>query len=248
MNKEFDFKPIDTEGMGILTVIEKADKFNRWTYDRISPFCEGKILEIGSGIGNISQYFIEEGREITLSDIRDNYCEILSNKFSKGNRGPEVLNIDLVAEDFEQRYQHLLGTFDTVFALNVIEHIYDEARALRNIRQLLRVGGSVIVLVPAYQSLYNGIDQELEHYRRYNRRSGTQLLKGAGFDIAHQSYFNAMGIFAWYFSGMVQKNRTIPGKQMDMYNKLVPLFRLVDKLVFKRFGLSYLVVGRKIRT
>ena len=56
--KEFQFKVEDKEGLNTLETISKADKFNRWMFDTISPYCKGRILEIGSGIGNISQFFI----------------------------------------------------------------------------------------------------------------------------------------------------------------------------------------------
>ena len=51
---EFSFKEIDEEGMETLKAISEANKFNEWMYERIAPDCSGKILEIGSGIGNIS--------------------------------------------------------------------------------------------------------------------------------------------------------------------------------------------------
>ena len=56
--QDFQFKEIDKEGWETLLAISKADRFNRWMYDIIQPFIKGNILEIGSGIGNISQYFL----------------------------------------------------------------------------------------------------------------------------------------------------------------------------------------------
>lgn len=245
MTEKFNYKPIDNEGMDILSVIEKADKFNFWMYETIKPYCKGKILEIGSGIGNISQFFIKEKYNITLSDIRDNYCEILRNKFKTHQNGIEVINVDLVDQDFESKYANYLGTFDTVFALNVIEHIHDDSLALKNINKLLAKNGKVIILVPAYQALYNGIDKGLEHYRRYNQNLTNQILINGNFKIIKERYFNAMGIIGWYISGKIQKNNTIPAEQMGLYNKLVPIFKIIDKLVFNKIGLSNIAVGIK---
>ena len=41
-------------------------------YSQIKPYINGKTLKVGSGIGigNISGYFVKEGKEIDLSDIR----------------------------------------------------------------------------------------------------------------------------------------------------------------------------------
>jgi 2-polyprenyl-3-methyl-5-hydroxy-6-metoxy-1,4-benzoquinol methylase len=240
---DFSFKEIDQEGLETLDVIAGADKFNRWMYDTISPFCSGRILEIGSGIGNISQFFATEQRDIVLSDIRDNYCAALAQKF--GAQGIAVHNIDLVAADFDQRYAALLGTFDTVFALNVVEHIEDDVLAVANCAKFLKKGGTLLILVPAYQALYNHFDKELYHYRRYNKKMLGTLFQKNQLAIRRQWYFNLIGILGWFVSGKLQKNKTIPKGQMGLYNKLVPVFKLADALTFKKAGLSVITAGTK---
>ena len=73
-------KEIDIEGLETLNVIEKANKFNKWMYETIKPYSKGRILEIGCGIGNISEFFINDNFDIVLSDLRDNYIEIVKNR------------------------------------------------------------------------------------------------------------------------------------------------------------------------
>jgi 2-polyprenyl-3-methyl-5-hydroxy-6-metoxy-1,4-benzoquinol methylase len=68
------------------------------------------------------------------------------------------------------------GTFDTVYALNVVEHIKDDNLAISNAKKLLKHDGNIIILVPAYQALYNRFDIVLEHYRRYNEQRLNSLL------------------------------------------------------------------------
>ena len=41
------------------------------------------------------------------------------------------------------------------------------------------------------------------------------------------------------------KKETIPSGQMKLYNSLVPIFRLVDKVLVRQIGLSVVVVGEK---
>ncbi len=125
----------------------------------------------------------------------------------------------------------------------MVEHIQDDRQALRNMRKLLRKNGRCIILVPAYQCLYNTFDTELNHYRRYTAETLTAAMRDAGFRILNKQYFNAMGIPGWYFSGTIRKNKTIPKGHISLYNALVPAFRLVDKLVFKQVGLSVISVG-----
>ena len=241
---EFAFKEIDQEGMDILNVIAEADKFNRWMYNTIAPYTKGRILEVGSGIGNISAFFLENNATICLSDIRSNYCGYLERKFSgqKGVLG--ILEMDLIDKDFDQKFSHLFNSFDSIFALNVVEHISDDDLAISNSKKLLKTGGNLIILVPAYQSLYNKFDKELEHYRRYTKKKLTGLM-GKHLEIIHSQYFNFAGIFGWFLSGSLMKKQTIPGGQMKLYNKLVPVFKVADKVMFNQMGLSVIAVGKK---
>lgn len=233
-------KEIDLEGLQILSVIEKANKFNQWMYETIKPHCKGKILEIGCGIGNISEYFIQDNLNIVLSDLRDNYIQIVKNKFTN-----EVIKIDLVAENFDQDYALLLESFDTVFALNVVEHIKDDELAVANCKKLLKKGGHLIILVPAYQSLFNNFDVELEHFRRYTHKTLKNIISKNNLAINTTFSFNFIGILGWFVSGSILKKKSIPEGQMGFFNKLVPVFKLADFVTFKKIGLSVICFAVK---
>lgn len=244
MKFNFTYKEVDIEGMDTLSVLANADKLNQWFFDIIRPFCSGNILEVGSGIGNISRFFIENNLSITLSDIRTNYLEALLKRFPSFDKNKIIL-FDLVDPEFDSKYLHLFESFDTIFALNVVEHIEQDALAISNCRKLLKKGGNLIILVPAYQSLYNRFDRELEHYKRYNRTSLNELFKKEDYKILQSQYFNFAGIPGWFVSGRLLRNKIIPEGQMKFYNMLVPLFRIIDKLVLNRAGLSVITIGQK---
>ena len=156
----------DEKGYQTLEVIAKADKFNQWMFETIRPYCRGSILEIGSGIGNISRFFIQNGYSITLSDTDEDYIDQLKKTFKETNVHP----IDLVHGDFQEKYARLFQTYDTVIFLNVLEHIDNDEQAIENCRYLLKPGGSLVVLVPAYSFLFSKMDRELQHHRRYTSK------------------------------------------------------------------------------
>ena len=237
---------IDIIGQETLEVIGAADKFNKWMYDTIAPHCSGRIMEIGSGIGNISKYFLKHGDQIMLTDLRSSYTEILKEEFSDASNLLGVENIDLVHPDFDNAYAKYLGTFDTLFALNVVEHIKDDKQALVNSNKLLRAKGKIIILVPAYQALYNQFDIALEHFRRYTKQSIAQVFEAAEIKILNQQYFNAVGILGWYVTGNILRKKQIPEGQMKLYNTFVPVIKLIDKIILKSFGLSVITVGQKL--
>lgn len=244
-NKQFDYKGIDKEGMETLMTIAKADKFNAWMYESIQPHCSGEILEIGSGIGNISYFFLSNGANITLSDLRENYFDVLKNNFNSYPNLKGIMILDLVDGEFDVRFGHLFNTFDTIFALNVVEHIEDDNQAIINCKKMLKKGGKLVILVPAYNFLYNRFDKELGHYRRYTLTALKKKFVNTGFEVKAGRYFNFIGIFGWFVSGKIMKNKVIPSQQMSLFNKLVPVFKFADSLLFKKSGLSVIVVGVK---
>lgn len=239
------FKENDREGLDTLNVIFTADKFNNWMYKSIKPFLKGDILEIGSGIGNITQFLTDDKIKVTASDIRDSYCSILQNRFVENPYLNEIINIDIIHPDFDQEYRGLFNKFDSIFALNIVEHVENDLLSIQNCRKLLRTNGNLIILVPAYPLLYNRFDKELEHYRRYTKSKLEKLLITADFEIIKTQYFNFIGIFGWWFSGSLLLKKTIPEGQMKIYNRLVPIIKLIDKMVMNKVGLSVITFGTK---
>jgi len=237
----FDYKEIDEEGLETLEAITGATKFNKWMYDTIKPYCNGKILEVGSGIGNISEFFIQENKDIVLSDIRNSYLAALNKKYPDQTN----FNLDLVHPDFNTIYKEHIGQYDTVFALNVIEHIEDDHLALKNIHSLLKKKGRAVILVPAFQQLYNKIDKELFHFRRYTKSTLDKIFDQNLYSKKKSTYFNFTGIFAWFIGGKLMGDSTVKKEKMKLYNALVPVFKIVD-LPMKPFaGLSVIQVGEK---
>jgi len=83
---------------------------------------------------------------------------------------------------------------DAVLLLNVLEHIDDDAQALRQVHRILRPGGVAVIEVPAGPELYDVYDQLLMHYRRYTSRGLREVLVTTGFDIAR---FSHLGTFIY---------------------------------------------------
>ncbi|WPQ63319.1 class I SAM-dependent methyltransferase [Chitinophaga sancti] len=236
---------IDEVGKSTLEHLSIADRLNDWMFETIQPHVKGRILEIGSGIGNITACFINHGIPLCVSDYSDHYCSLLDQKFLNEPLIEGIFQIDLADKDFESRYSSLIGQFDSIFALNVVEHIEDDHLAIANCKKMLAPGGHLIILVPAWQLLYNGFDKELEHFRRYTKKTVTKLFRSQGLEILKTWYFNLAGILGWFVSGTILRKKTLPAGQLTVYNKLVPIFKIADRLTFNQLGLSVIIVGRK---
>ncbi len=233
----------DPSGRETLELFAEAPAFNRWLFDQISSFCNGEVLEVGSGIGNISGLLMEKNEWVYLSDLRIEYCHLLEKKYATNPHLRAVYQFDLSLSDFDSRFPEMLHRFDTVIALNVVEHIESDERAVKNAKKLLRPGGNLIILVPAGQLLFNRFDEELGHFRRYNKKTVSRLLSEAGLTVIRAKYFNFGGILGWLYSGTMLKKKIIPRSQLKLFNQLVPAFRILDQLVAHAAGLSVIVVA-----
>lgn len=80
------------------------------------------------------------------------------------------------------------GSFDAVVALDILEHLPDDAMAAAEIMRVLKPGGAAVITVPAYQSLWSGHDLALMHHRRYVAREVAGLLQAAGAKVERLSY------------------------------------------------------------
>lgn len=81
------------------------------------------------------------------------------------------------------------GEVDLVFLLDVLEHVENEEEFLRQVLAILQNGGTIVVTVPAFQCLFGDHDVFLKHYRRYNKKSLTQILLNSGLVIQKMHYF-----------------------------------------------------------
>jgi SAM-dependent methyltransferase len=234
---------MDQSGLETLEIFSGAGQFNGWMFERIEGYCRGAILEIGSGIGNMSAYLVEHFADVTLSDMQPEYCRRLRRTFEDRPSLKNIFSVDLAAADFGRAYPQLLGQFDTVVALNVVEHIDDHVLAVKNAHSLLRPGGSLVILVPAYPWLYNGLDKELGHFRRYTKKRLREVLSGEGLRVGAMEFFNAAAIGGWWMAGSVLRMDKIKKGPLKLYNSLVWMMRVVDEVVGKRIGLSIIVVA-----
>lgn len=224
-----------------LRTMDSASRFTDWMYNEISPFLGGDILELGSGIGTYSEKIVRDYRQsrIVLSDIDDGYVRALGERFLQyGNVSASVIDANR-REDFA----NLDMAFDSVFALNLLEHIEDDVAALNNIYGVLKPGGQLVILVPAHKFLFNCIDKAIGHYRRYSRQDITAKVKQTRFTLKKLFYFNFAAIPGWYVNGNIFRQARVNEGAVGVFDKIVPVLRLIERyILFRRIGISLIAV------
>jgi glycosyltransferase involved in cell wall biosynthesis len=226
-------------GYQTLLRLSRAERYNRWMFRQIAPHLGDRVLEIGSGIGNLTRYLV--GRDLVVAtDLNSRYLRMLANTFEAHTR-VRLQTLDLAAFDPGSLAALRL---DTIVCLNVLEHIEDDRQALARLHQSLVPGGRLVLLVPAHRWLYGAIDKAIHHYRRYGRRDLTARLEEAGFRVEHMAFFNRLGVLGWWLNSVVLRRTRVPGVQARLTNLLVPFMRAESALPLP-CGLSLIAVGRK---
>ena len=185
------------------------------------------ILEAGAGIGNLSRH-LPKRELLLLTDVEPPYLTMLEDAW-RGNALVDVAKFDLTSDADAAALRD--RQLDTVVCLNVLEHIEDDAAALRRMRTLLAPGGRLVLLVPQHRWLFSAYDRALGHFRRYDRAGLRSLVESCGFRVSRLRGFNALAILGWWFNGRLLGRTKIGRVQLKLFDLCVPLMRLVEKIL-----------------
>lgn len=206
----------------------------------LSPFLGEKVAEVGAGTGNLSRLILKEKiSDLTAFEPSANLfpllCEALkeeSNKVSINNYFHEV----------SHNYQ---SYFDSILYVNVLEHIEDDKKELEYIKYSLNKNGYACIFVPALTWLYSDFDKSIGHYRRYHKKDLVRLVESSGLKIVKADYIDFIGIFPWYISLVLLKNK-LNVKHVKLYDKYVfPVTKFVENIIPLPIGKNLLLIAKK---
>jgi len=235
--------PETIDPVGIETLLRMADvaTYNDWVYRQIRPFLGERVLEVGSGIGNMTPYYADRPLLVCV-DLLAESLELARQKVG-ARENVAFVQGDICADATVETLGHY--RFDTAVMLNVLEHIPDDARALACIHRLLAPGGRLLLLVPAERYLYGSLDRALGHHRRYERRPLRGLLVRSGYTVEKLHYMNVPGILGWFVNGRILRRELLPRPQLALFNALAPLFERVEAALPPPRGQSLVAICRK---
>lgn len=140
-----------------------------------------RVLEVGCGNGNVLRA-LEEACPRSQVVGMDLFSEGLV--FARQRSSCSLVRGDVERPPFGVQ-------FDCVGAFDVVEHLPDDLRILRSLRELVRPGGVLLLTVPAYRSLWSYFDEASHHCRRYEPGELRERLTEAGFLVEFLSPFMA---------------------------------------------------------
>ena len=226
-------------GHAILHSLTTTPRFNRWMADVIRPWLGDRILEIGAGLGNLTDQFLPCTRYVA-TEVDPLHLHYLRNRYG-GNRNITIQTLDVGnGADFHG----LENSFDSVVCLNVLEHVNRDEDGLRNIFSALVPGGCALILTPRGPQLFGTLDTALGHVRRYTIAELEQKLRMAGFTVERTFNFNRIGVPGWWLNGRLLKRKHFGKLQLKFYDTFVWLWRLLEQ-VLPWSGLSLICIARK---
>ena len=229
---------LDRYGYNVLRLFALTHNYNGWIYSIFKPYVGNCLMEVGCGLGNMTQYFKETSGRIIGLDISQEFLDHLKIDLPD----IELYNIDIT----DKKVLSLRDkNIDTVVCINVLEHIEDDSGALANIYGVLAGGGRLLLFLPALKGLYGEYDRSVKHFRRYGKKDIETKLKNQGFQIEKSCFSNFLGLFGWFLNGTALKRKKFPMLQTILFDKFIPLIAFVEKYIKPPIGMSLIIVAKK---
>ncbi len=231
------------EGDQNLRSVDQADRFIEWAYSFAQPHLSGNILEIGSGIGTYSRRIIRDfpDSRVFLSEIDPRYINTLRHDLSSPRVSIHSIDITKPSE-----LSSLTEPVNSIFMANVLEHIENDVQALNNLHERLEPSGRLVLTVPAYQALYNRLDEGAGHFRRYSRSLLISRVSQTPFRLISLSNFNSFSIPMWVWNGRIRGSSELHTGGVRFFDSMVPLLSRLDRHVLRNsLGVTLCAVLRK---
>jgi SAM-dependent methyltransferase len=220
----------------VLEGLATAVNHRRWFVELALPYLGDNPIEIGSGLGDYALEWADHLPRFTATEADPDRLVQLKERLADRS------NIDV--------RQMLLPTSDTgdysaAVSYNVLEHIEDHVGALRSMATLVRPGGRVIIIVPAFMFAMSQVDIATGHVRRYTKKTMRAAMTGAGLQVETLHYANALGLIGYYGATSIFKMAPKEGPMVKVYDSVVlPVTKAAESLVKPPFGQSVFAVAR----
>jgi SAM-dependent methyltransferase len=193
--------------------LRAAENYRRALIREFTPHLQGRVLEIGAGIGQITELLRKVPAIQYLLSIEPDaaFCREFRQNF------PDQPLIEGTVDSLTDHQ-----AWHAIVSINVLEHIQEDERELAAYARLLRAEkGRLCLFVPARQEIYSPIDHDFGHRRRYSKAGLGQKLTQAGFEVVRLNYFNSVGYLAWWVNFCVLRKRSFHVGSVRFFDRMV---------------------------
>jgi hypothetical protein len=220
----------------VLEGLSEAANYRRWLAGLSRPYLGDDPIEVGAGIGDYAAEWLTTIPRLTVTEADDGRLKRLHERFVDD---PRVTVRALALPATEP------GSHSAAVALNVLEHVEDDVAAVRAAARLVRSGGAVVLIVPAFPSAMSRFDRSVGHFRRYTRSSLSTVLVSAGLVIEEARYINPIGLLNWFVVCTLLGSFPRNGALLRGYDRVVvPMAQQLEHRWRPPFGQSVFAVAR----
>lgn len=213
----------------------------RWQFEQFRPYIGQRVADVGCGLGNFTELLA--GRDFYLGIDLDEALLAELHRVHGGRPNIQTARLDITKPEMKETLT--AQRVDTVLCVNVIEHVLEDAQAVRNMVEALPSGGHLCVLTPALPFLFGTLDVLDGHHRRYTRSTLAALFQNLPGRLLKLYYFNFIGIAGWFIKGRVLKQQRHTNDNYAIMNAVLPLVRPLERLVPPPLGMSVIGIFRK---
>lgn len=220
--------------------------YYEWVLDLFGGQLDEPIADAGAGIGHFASLLSKHYDSLVLLEGGVENLDVLRERFDC-NQNVEVVECDLADCENDIRTRGVR----TIVTLDVLEHLPDDLKVLRQFYNALPRGGSLLIKVPAHPFLFGPVDEASGHYRRYTRATLQRVVEQAGFEVKSCKYMNFLAVPSYFLKSRILRkatnySRTFTEKSLKRIRSLIPFIRVVDLLFSRIAGLSVICSARKV--
>jgi SAM-dependent methyltransferase len=231
----------DYEGQD-LEALSDIRRYQRWVLESFRGRLKGRVLEVGAGIGNLAEHYVDGTDEAVLIEPSVRLADRLRARFA--NRA-HVRSIAGLLEDADRELAP--GSFDACILVNVLEHVEDDGAMLRRLRELLKPSGSLLLFVPALPILYGTLDALVHHHRRYTKSSLRSEVERANFAVRDLRYFDVLGVIPWFLAGRVLRRPRFDESASQLYDRFfVPVGAALERVLEPPLGKNLVCIAEPL--
>lgn len=228
--------PVRDYGVADLEGMAHVHAYYEWIVRAFGPYLHGRVLEVGAGIGNFAVHYASTVEEAVLWEPDVALSRRLAARF---DGKPQLRTIAGPLGDLSPD-----NGFDALVAVNVMEHISNDALAIELWSRFLRPGGALLLFVPALPLLFGSLDEAVQHKRRYTPAMLRRLLSATNLRVVKLNYFDVAGLIPWLVAGRILRLRTLGGSPAQIYDRfVVPVSERFERRFTPPIGKNLLCVA-----
>ena len=228
---------IDYEGWE-LEHFDNSVNFRNYQNNLFKNHLRGHVAEVGPGNGENLKIYKDKVEILELYEPSKILFDNLISKF--GSDKKFIINNEV--------FSLKENTYDSILYLDVLEHIENDDKEVVKAFNSLKEGGKLIINVPAFQHLYSSFDKDVKHFRRYSKKTLLNLFENLNYSSYELKYYDSIGYLLSIMSKILTKNyKKNFNQKIKIWNSLIPLSKILDRLIFHSFGKSLLLIITKNR-